>query len=194
MAIWVKIIRYFTIIEYGVTAFINSIQLSSLFPFSQSSILAFGLPSDIASVFSPWLGEVYWEGVYIAATFVIGVLIAYQAIVLKHNQGKLPTTVAFNLASIFETIWFMVSAGLLYFANVSLLPKVVAIAYIIYGIMGWVYSFYLLKDEDIELTDIEDMAMPAKYMDYSLSFSLVIMLTCLAFLTMLYMQGKFSFV
>lgn len=155
------------------------------------AVLAVALPSDIATLLPIATGNVYWEGVYLVASLIVGGLIAYQALVLKRMQGKLPTTVAFNLASICETVWLMVSSIILYFVNLSLLPKVIAVAYLLYGIMGWIYSFYLLKDEDVDLIDIEDMIMPNKYMDYSLSFSLIISLSCLTFLWFLYTQGKF---
>lgn len=148
----------------------------------------------IPTQFEPLLQSVSWEAVYLVATAIIGLLIAYESVLLKKNAGKLPDSMLFNISSILETLWFMVSAVILYFANFSTLPKSVAVAYILYGIGGWIYSFYLLKDQDIDIDELDEVAMPAKYMDYSLSFSAVILPTCLAFLGFLYSQGKFAFI
>ena len=146
--------------------------------------LSFAVP-DIVSLIS-------WEAVYLVATAIIGLLIAYEAWALKKNAGKLPTTFLFNISSIIETLWMVITGAFLYFGHFSTLPKVIAVAYIIYGVFGWLYSFYLLKDQDLVTHDIENIKMPAKFMDYSFSFSWVIIIASLGFLFILFEQGKIS--
>lgn len=149
----------------------------------------------LSSTITARLNSVSWEALYLIGTFIVGLLIAYQAILLKRNDGKMPDVPSFHLSSLLETAWMLVSALLLYFANFSTLPKVIVVAYMLYGIFGWLYSFYLLKDEAFDIdsfADIENVAMPTQYMDYSLAFAYVIMPISLLFLAQLYRTGVFS--
>ena len=66
-------------------------------------------------------------------------------------------------------------------------------AYILYSIFGWIYGFYLLKDQADNIKDVDDMSMPIKYMDYSLSFSLVITVTSIAIFINMLMNGVIAF-
>lgn len=164
--------------------------LSDFSHFSASSMPLFALSPDLSSR----LNSISWEALYLVGTFIVGLLIAYQAILLKRNAGKMPEATSFHLSSLLETAWMLVSAAILYFANFSTLPKVIVVAYMLYGIFGWLYSFYLLKDEAFDIdsfSDIENVAMPAKYMDYSLAFSCVIAPISLLFLAQLYRTGAF---
>lgn len=155
--------------------------------------IAAGLTQGITPLFD----IISWQAVYLAGTAIVGMMILYAARKLKANAGKIPHNTAFNVSSIMETVWFVISGIALYFADFTTLPKVIAVAYTLYSVFGWIYGFFLLKDQDIKPTDvddIDDVPMPAKYMDYSQSFALVIILAALAFLGYLYYQGVFSFV
>lgn len=158
-----------------------------------TAIFAFPLAADMLKYFESFSHRVSWEAIYLASTAVIGCLIFYAARLLKQRQGKLPSNLLFNISSILETTWFIISGLVVYFAHFSTLPKAIAVAYIIYSIFGWLYGFYLLKDQDLDLTTTKaiDIHMPVKYMDYSLAFSLVITFCALGFLTYLYLSEAF---
>ncbi|MFW2177081.1 MULTISPECIES: hypothetical protein [unclassified Moraxella] len=132
-----------------------------------------------------------WQALYVAGTVIVGLFISYESLLLKRYQGKMPDSSLFHFSSMLETVWSIVSIAVLYFADFSPLFKVVPVAYILYSLFGWLYGFYLLKDTDIDIDDIENIQMPSKYMDYSLSFSMVIILTSLSILTKSYLSGEF---
>ena len=83
----------------------------------------------------------------------------------------------------------MISTTAIYYGHFIGLSKVVPMAYIIYSIFGWLYGFYLLRGQAQTIEEVEDMTMPTKYMDYSLSFSLVIMITSIAVFMDMLRQG-----
>ena len=87
----------------------------------------------------------------------------------------------------------MVSVVAVYYGGFSSIAKVVPFAYILYSIFGWIYGFYLLKDQAGDIKDVDDMSMPIKYMDYSLSFSLVITVTSIAIFINMLMNGVIAF-
>lgn len=137
--------------------------------------------------------NVSWQAMYLIGTTIVGILILYEAIILKRYQGKLPNKFLFNVSSILETAWFFVSITALYYAKFATLVKVVPVAYTIYSVFGWFYTFYLLKDQfaDAQSTDdIDEVIVPPAYVNYSLSFSLVIIATSLCFLLGLLYYGK----
>lgn len=134
-----------------------------------------------------------WQAVYLVGTLIIALLIAYESIVLKRNFGKLPQSTLFSISSILETVWLLVSVAAVYYGKFSPIAKVVPIAYILYSIFGWLYGFYLLKDQAADIKDVDEMSMPIKYMDYSLSFSLVITLTSLAIFINMVVTGIIAF-
>lgn len=134
-----------------------------------------------------------WQAVFLVGTLIVALLIAYESIVLKKNLGRLPQSTLFSISSILETVWLLVSVAAVYYGHFSPIVKVVPIAYIIYSIFGWIYGFYLLKDQATEIKDVDNMSMPIKYMDYSLSFSLVITLTSLAIFINMIVNGVIAF-
>ena len=87
----------------------------------------------------------------------------------------------------------MVSVVAVYYGEFISIAKVVPFAYILYSIFGWIYGFYLLKDQAGDIKDVDDMSMPIKYMDYSLSFSLVITVTSIAIFINMLMNGVIAF-
>lgn len=177
--------------EYSVAVLVELSSLSFL-PLLTGKLATplFALP--LSDTTKAQLATVSWEAVFLVGTAVLGLLITYQAMALKRHDGKLPETSLFSIASLTETIWSMVAAGVLYWGNFATLPKVIAVAYVLYAIFGWGYSFYLLKDEDLDIDNIDDIQMPAKYMDYTLAFAIVITLSSVAFLAQLWFMGRIA--
>lgn len=137
--------------------------------------------------------DVNWQAVYLLGTLIVAMLIAYESIVLKKNFGKLPQSTLFSISSILETVWLLVSVAAVYYGHFSPIAKVVPIAYLIYSVFGWIYGFYLLKDQATDIKDVDEMSMPVKYMDYSLSFSLVITITTIAIVINMLVKGIIVF-
>lgn len=133
-----------------------------------------------------------WPALYITGTLIIAALICYESISLKRHHGKLPATKLLQIASILEIVWLPISAAVLYYGNLLPVIKTIPVAYIGYSIFGWLYGFYLLKEEDLDVDNVEDIEMPMQYMDYTLAFAIVMMLTCLAFLGYLWFLGEFQ--
>ena len=150
----------------------------------------------LANPLNHLMGDSYtlnWQAIYLVGTLIVALLIAYESIVLKKNLGKLPQSTLFSVSSILETVWLMVSVVAIYYGGFSSIAKVVPFAYILYSIFGWIYGFYLLKDQADNIKDVDDMSMPIKYMDYSLSFSLVITVTSIAIFINMLMNGVIAF-
>jgi len=146
----------------------------------------------LANPLNHLMGDSYtlnWQAIYLVGTLIVALLIAYESIVLKKNLGKLPQSTLFSVSSILETVWLMVSVVAVYYGAFSSIAKVVPFAYILYRI----YGFYLLKDQAGDIKDVNDMSMPIKYMDYSLSFSLVITVTSIAIFIHMLMNGVIAF-
>ena len=159
--------------------------------FSQGLLSFFAIPS-FANPFNALSSAGYipnWQAMYLGGTLIVGALIAYESIVLKKNAGKLPESTLFSISSILETAWLLVSTAAIYYGHFIGLSKVVPMAYIIYSIFGWLYGFYLLRGQAQTIEEVEDKTMPTKYMDYSLSFSLVIMITSIAVFMDMLRQG-----
>lgn len=186
----------------SVSAFVSSVVLSGsgvwdvmvATPVATTALpMAVGMSQTWASLVTSVSGE----ALYLVGTAVVGIMIFYAAKQLKANQGKIPKNTAFNVSSIMETVWLVVSSVAWYFGEFNSLAKVVAFAYVLYSVFGWLYGFYLLKDQDIKPSDVDDIdnvAMPTKYMDYSQAFAMVIIMVSLVCFGYLYYLGNFSLV
>ena len=176
------------------------LNIASVWQLSTATFLpAFSGMSSLPALANPLnhlMGDSYtlnWQAIYLVGTLIVALLIAYESIVLKKNLGKLPQSTLFSVSSILETVWLMVSVVAVYYGGFSSIAKVVPFAYILYSIFGWIYGFYLLKDQAGDIKDVDDMSMPIKYMDYSLSFSLVITVTSIAIFINMLMNGVIAF-
>ena len=176
------------------------LNIASVWQLSTSTLLhTFSGMSALPALANPLnhlMGDSYtlnWQAIYLVGTLIVALLIAYESIVLKKNLGKLPQSTLFSVSSILETVWLMVSVVAIYYGGFSSIAKVVPFAYILYSIFGWIYGFYLLKDQADNIKDVDDMSMPIKYMDYSLSFSLVITVTSIAIFINMLMNGVIAF-
>lgn len=120
--------------------------------------------------------------VYITLSAVVAVLIWIEGEMLKKTEGKLPKSKFFQISSILDTIWFFISVVVLYVIDLAPLAIAVPAAYGIYTTFGWVYGTRLLKRKGIPDSP-KDMVIPAKYIAYSQSFSLIFFGLCLLVLS-----------
>lgn len=116
--------------------------------------------------------------IYITLSSVVAVLIWIEGEMLKRNQGKLPQSKFFRISSLLDTAWFFVSTLALYVIDLAPLAIAVPVAYSIYTIYGWIYGTRLLKRKGIPDSP-KDLVVPAKYIAYSQSFSLIFFALCL---------------
>ena len=116
--------------------------------------------------------------VYITLSAVVAVLIWIEGEMLKKTDGKLPKSKFFQISSILDTIWFFISVVVLYVIDLAPLAIAVPAAYGIYTTFGWVYGTRLLKRKGIPDSP-KDLVIPAKYIAYSQSFSLIFFALCL---------------
>lgn len=101
---------------------------------------------------------------------------------LKQTDGKLPQSKFFKVSSLLDTIWFFISVVILYVIDLTPLAIAVPAAYGIYTTFGWIYGTKLLKRKGIPDSP-KDLVIPAKYIAYSQSFSLVFFALCLLVLS-----------
>ncbi|MGP5062975.1 hypothetical protein ACTXIZ_02170 [Psychrobacter celer] len=120
--------------------------------------------------------------VYITLSAVVAVLIWIEGEMLKKTDGKLPKSKFFQISSLLDTSWFFVSVVMLYAIDLTPLAITVPAAYGIYTIFGWVYGTRLLKRKGIPDSP-QDLVVPAKYIAYSQSFSLIFFALCLLVLS-----------
>ena len=137
--------------------------------------------------------SISWPALYMTMTLIIGALICYEALTLRKNAGILPNTYLFKFSSILESVWVAISIAAIYFGHFNGLMKVIPVFYILYSIFGWFYGIYILKKEASSIKNVEELAIPVKYLNYSLSFSWVLMLTCIALLIQQFYVGNFVF-
>ncbi len=145
------------------------------------------------SFFSSFGEQIDWQSVYLIGTFCMALLISCEAISLKKHQGQIPNTLIFQIISFLEIAWLVASGVVLYYGDFNQLVKVVPVAYILYSMFGWFYGSYLLKDQVFDAKSIEDIKMPVRYADYSMSFSVVMILTCLGIFAKLIYFGEIKF-
>ena len=120
--------------------------------------------------------------IYITLSAVVAVLIWIEGEMLKKTDGKLPNSKFFQISSIIDTSWFFISVVMLY--TIDLTPVAVAVpaAYGLYTTFGWIYGARLLKRKGIPDAP-KDLIIPAKYIAYSQSFSLIFFALCLLVLS-----------
>ncbi|MFK3917816.1 hypothetical protein [Psychrobacter sp. NPDC078501] len=129
--------------------------------------------------YSDWLTPQF---VYITLSAVVAVLIWIEGEMLKQTNGKLPQSKFFKVSSLLDTLWFFISVVILYVIDLSPLAIAVPAAYGIYTTFGWIYGTKLLKRKGIPDSP-KDLVIPAKYIAYSQSFSLVFFALCLLVLS-----------
>ena len=120
--------------------------------------------------------------VYITLSAVVAVLIWIEGEMLKKTDGKLPQSKFFQISSLLDTLWFFISVAMLYVIDLILLAITVSVAFGIYTTFGWIYGSRLLKSKGIP-NSTKDLVIPAKYIAYSQSFSLIFFALCLLVLS-----------
>lgn len=125
--------------------------------------------------FPDWLTPQF---AYLAFSAVVAVLIWIEGEMLKHTNGKLPKSPLFKISSLLDTSWFFVSVIMLYVIDLTPLATAVPAAYGLYTMFGWIYGTRLLRKKGIPDSP-EDLVIPAKYIAYSQSFSLIFFALCL---------------
>jgi len=120
--------------------------------------------------------------VYITLSAVVAVLIWIEGEMLKKTDGKLPKSKFFQISSLLDTLWFFISVVMLYVIDLTPLAITVPAAYGIYTTFGWIYGTRLLKRKGIPDSP-KDLVIPAKYIAYSQSFSLIFFALCLLVLS-----------
>ena len=116
--------------------------------------------------------------IYITLSAVVAVLIWIEGEMLKKTGGKLPNSKFFQISSILDTSWFFISVVMLYTIDLTPLAVAVPAAYGLYTTFGWIYGARLLKRKGIPDSP-KDLVIPAKYIAYSQSFSLIFFALCL---------------
>ncbi|OOR88270.1 hypothetical protein B0181_08495 [Moraxella caviae] len=114
---------------------------------------------------------------FVAASLVIALLIWVESGLLERNDGKLPETGIFGIASLLTSVWVLVSAAALYFLELDRFAISVPVVYGIYSVAGWFYGAKLIAKTDVP-DDPMDIIVPAKYLAFSKSFALVYGLLC----------------
>ena len=125
--------------------------------------------------FPDWLTPQF---AYITFSALVAVLIWIEGEMLKRNDGKLPRSQFFKIASLLDTSWFFLSVVMVYLIDLAPLAAAVPAAYGIYTVFGWVYGTRLLKLRGIP-DSVDDLVIPSKYIAYSQSFSLIFFALCL---------------
>ena len=125
--------------------------------------------------FPDWLDPQF---AYVTFSALVAVLIWLEGEMLKRNDGKLPKSKLFQIASLLDTSWFFVSVVILYLIDLTPLAAAIPAAYGIYTVFGWIYGTRLLKLKGIP-DSAEDLVIPFKYIAYSQSFSLIFFALCL---------------
>ena len=120
--------------------------------------------------------------VYITLSAVVAVLIWIEGEKKKKTDGKLPQSKFFQISSLLDTLWFFISVAMLYVIDLTPLAITVPAAYGIYTTFGWIYGTRLLKSKGIP-NSTKDLVIPAKYIAYSQSFSLIFFALCLLVLS-----------
>lgn len=107
----------------------------------------------------------------------MALLIMYEALLLKKLAGKFQGNNVLASISAFEFIWLMVSGVALYQLEFVGLSVIVPVVYILHNFVGWGYGMYLFKKEglveQLEQGNEDDIAIPLKFTDFTLSFGLV---------------------
>ena len=135
---------------------------------------------SVVQIFYPgWLTPQF---VYISLSAVVAVLIWIEGEMLKKTDGKLPKSKFFQISSLLDTLWFFISVVILYVFDLTPLAITVPAAYGIYTTFGWIYGTRLLKRKGIPDSP-KDLVIPAKYIAYSQSFSLIFFALCLLVLS-----------
>ena len=119
---------------------------------------------------------------YITLSAVVAVLIWIEGEMLKKTDGKLPQSKFFQISSLLDTLWFFISVAMLYVIDLTPIAITVPAAYGIYTTFGWIYGTRLLKSKGIP-NSTKDLVIPAKYIAYSQSFSLIFFALCLLVLS-----------
>ena len=132
---------------------------------------------------------VSWETVYLIGTITTGWFIGQNALFIKRHDGKAPDTLMLGIGSLLEGVWLLVSGLVLYYANFLPMINAIPAAYILYSVFGWLYGFYLLKDQVNTSHDVEDITLPPAYLSYSLAFAFTIVPTAIILLIGLWLMG-----
>ena len=120
--------------------------------------------------------------IYITLSAVVAVLIWIEGEMLKKTDGKIPNSKFFQISSIIDTSWFFISVVMLYTIDLTPIAVAVPAAYGLYTTFGWIYGARLLKRKGIPDAP-KDLIIPAKYIAYSQSFSLIFFALCLLVLS-----------
>lgn len=124
-----------------------------------------------------WWSLLTKEMIYVAMSVAVAVILWFEGLMLRNTGGKLPTSLWFNLGSIFDTLWFFVSLAVLYFLDFPNYALAVPVAYCVYTLFGWVYGTRLLRKKGIP-DNVDELVIPAKYTSYSQSFAIVFFVLC----------------
>ena len=125
------------------------------------------------------------EKFYVVASFLVAICVWLEAQMLLKNSGKLPQKSIFAMIGLLTSVWLLISVAALYFLEFDRFSISVPVVYIIYSVMGWVYSTILMKGQEIP-NNPKDFVIPTQYLMYSKSFAWVFATLCLFVLVVTY--------
>lgn len=150
--------------------------------------------TDIFSLITLDFSQIDWQASYLLFSLVIACLVIYEAMMLYRYRGQLPEHSIVHIITLLDMVWFIISGIALYFIDFQPMAKIVPILFIIYIVFGWGYSSYLLKDQiDIQkIEKFEDIVIPKKFIDYSMSFGIGVLLAIIGVCCYLYQHQKLA--
>lgn len=147
------------------------------------------LSIDIFSLLTLNFANIDWQASYLLFSLLIAMLIIYESIMLFRHNEQLPTNSIAQLVTLLDLIWLILSGIALYAINFHPVAKIVPILFIIYNLFGWFYGAYVLKDQINEQT-IEEIVIPKRFIDYSMSFGIGVMVAIIGVLYHLHQQQR----
>ncbi|ELA08235.1 hypothetical protein MOMA_06726 [Moraxella macacae 0408225] len=146
------------------------------------------------SLFSLSWENIDWQATYLLGSFVMTVLVLYEAVSLYRTGGKLSEDSWVHMVSILGVVWLIVSAVALYYVNFERFAMVIPTIFIVYNLFGWGYSMYLVKDDVdfMKIETVEDIVIPKPYIDYSMAFGVVALSSIGALVLYLSSQGRLA--
>lgn len=113
---------------------------------------------------------------------VIAILMLIESRLLIKNQGKFLGHGVLSLISLLEFLWLVLCVVVLFRLAFKGIQIIIPVVYILQSVIGWVYGILLFKKagilEQLE-NDDTDIAIPRKFIDFTLSFSIVFLLASL---------------
>lgn len=125
-----------------------------------------------------WLTNINPSSIYIALSAVVALLIWTEGQMLKKTAGKLPKSKFFQVSSLIDTLWALVSIAVVYGLEFKSIEMAVPVAYWIYTLAGWVYGSRLMRRKGMPKTP-EDLVIPKPYIAFSQSFASTFFALCL---------------